>query len=913
MSTKIDLDKNKPLKKYQQKKLLYYLLAFFIPFFIISVAYIFQRVYPIGDRHILTIDLYHQYAPFLRELRSKLLHGDSLFYTWTGGLGFNFFAVITYYLASPFNLLLLLFKESQLSDAVLLITILKIGASGLAFYLYASKSQGLHSYFLVAVSTSYALSAYSLAYSWNIMWLDTIILLPITALGLERLVLQRKYLLYIISLAMVMITNYYTGFFVCIFLLLYYFVIQTRKKERALANYKQYKRFNDFLTFAGASVLAAGIAAVTLLPTVLALAKTSASGDTFPNDFLFFEPFLDFTSRFLTLSPLSIRDGMPNIYMGVITLFFIPLYFLNKKIKAGEKTAHIVIILFLLFSMNNNYLNFIWHGFHYPNQLPYRNSFLLVFLFCSMLIEVYRHWDFKAEIKWYRILSVAIIALLFLQKIDGDTYSQEMILVSAVLLFVYALILNSGQNSHINKRFISGMLLFVISIEMLINSVIAINSIAENEYYGTRDGYKAGDLPLAIEQKVQDIRSENILNRASLWPDKTVNDPMLYGYPGLTVFASTYPKAPVQFFKKIGYDNNGINSYQNTGSNIIMDSLFGLNYKMTSNERCEQISFYDELSRDEFLTLYKNPYALPLIYYVPNSAYNLMLSEDTTALANQRSFIQALGGDPGILVSNDIDISMGLGNTTEKLNMNRFKIDQESGFSGSRNISFDFTAEQDGYYTLAWNAQSIKFSSVKYLTAPASEAEQENKTFSTDEISLSRKDTSLSDLGYLEAGMTGRVTFNLNDDSGDSGSLELEVARIDQNKFSAFIDSLRPGEAAVHYQKDNAIEADLTAPQNGYALFTTTYDTSWQFKVNGEKVKAIPFDNAMLLIPVQKGDNHIEAKFIPDGFYLGLSISIAAICILIMLPKILAAIEQYKKKKQLQIEQIADDLNSKIK
>lgn len=889
----LEINENSINKKTKKLYWQYYALAFLIPLFIITLSYALQGVYPLGDRHILTIDLYHQYAPFFRELRSKLIEHQSLFFTWTGGMGFNFFSVITYYLASPFNLLLLIFKESQLSDAVLLITVLKIATSGLAFYVFASASQRLHSWFNVAVSTCYALSSYSLAYSWNIMWLDTIILLPIVILGLERLIFQKKHLLYIISLTLLIMTNYYTGFFACIFVGLYFLIVVTREKNRCDFTKKKHNLLFSIIQFVFSTIVAVGISAITLLPTIQALVKTSASGDKFPDSIEFFEPFIDFISRLLVLSPLSIRNGMPNIYMGVLAIFLIPLYFLNKRINSNEKNLHIGIIIFLIISMNNNVLNFVWHGFHYPNQLPFRNSFILVFLLCSMMVQAYRQWDFRINMKWYQILAVSIFLLLLLQKIDGETYSFDMILISGILLFMYAMIFNSGKNIKISKQFMSSILLIIVSIEMLINSSIAINSISENEYYGTRDGYLAGDVPDSIREKVEYIRSENPLYRASMWPDKTVNDPMLYGYPGITIFASTYPEEPVQLFKEIGYDNNGINSYQNTGSNIILDSIFGLKYKIVKNERNEQVSYYEELQKDDFTTLYENPYALSLIFEVPNQASNTMLSVDSTAFKNQKTLIQTLGGDPSMLEIKGVDVSLGLGNTTEKSNPHRFQVNKESGFKGQRNISFDFIADEAGYYTSAWNASGIKFSNVKYLTSKSGAEQFEN------EISLSRKDTSISDLGYLDKGTTARITFEINDDSQDTGSIEIEAARINEQKMISLLETLKQGESQVTYHNDNQLTAKLNAKNNGYALFTTTYDNSWNITVNGEEVEVLPFDNSLILIPIKQGENVIEAKFVPSGFTQGLIISFLSIMILIIFPYVQKIIIKRKLDKQI--------------
>ncbi len=903
---KVELSEVKQTEPKLRKKLssksdrsIYYLASFFIPMVVMLAAYAIQTIYPFGEKHILTIDLYHQYAPLLRELRDKILSGDSLFYTWTGGLGFNFFSAFTYYLASPFNLLLLLFKESQLSDAVLVITLLKIAFSGLGFYIYASRSSKQNQWFYVAISCSYALSAYSLAYSWNIMWLDTIILLPLLILGLEKLIKDKSVFLYIVSLSLILLTNYYTAFFVCIFLIFYFFVlfIKIRDEKRKTLNQENYaeiitnktpKRhefWDSLFRFGYSSILAAGISAVTLLPTIKALMRTSASGDVFPDAFSFFEPFIDFSSRLLTMSSLSIRDGMPNIYIGCIVFLILPLFFINKKIPSATKISHALLMFFLIFSMNNNVFNFIWHGFHYPNQLPFRNSFLMVFLLCSISITAFNNWEYKANTKWYKILLIWIMIFLLLQKVDPDVYAIELILVSGLLIFIYTMILNSGQKT--GRRFVSGLLCFVIVIELAINTVAGISSISENEYYGSRDGYKAGAYPEAIGKLVNQIKQEDPNFRASLWPDKTVNDPMLYGYPGITVFASTYPEEPVQFFKKIGYDNNGINSYQNTGSNIILDSIFGLHYKMVNKDRDEQNSFYDKVGEEGDAILYKNKYALPIFYYVPRQMNDLHLSDQISSMNNQKSLIKALGGNQDMLRIIDPELSLGLGNQVTNQMNNKYSITKEAGFSGSRMICYDFTAPENGYYTFSWRSTGLKFDQVymKRSNPDILQTEDREETFQDEKQQLSRKDTSNSDLGYFEKNEKARITFEFGSKSSDNGTLQVEAALIDENLFSDWISGLEKYSVSPTYHKANLLTAELELPEAGYALFSTTYDSAWNIDVNGRKADFKPLDNALILVPLEQGKNYIRFQFIPDGFSLGLIIS--GISILIILATVI--------------------------
>ncbi|MDD7218554.1 MAG: YfhO family protein, partial [Blautia sp.] len=51
----------------------YIIAAFFCSALIMSVIYAIKHIYPFGDQTLLKVDLYHQYAPYLEELRSRIL------------------------------------------------------------------------------------------------------------------------------------------------------------------------------------------------------------------------------------------------------------------------------------------------------------------------------------------------------------------------------------------------------------------------------------------------------------------------------------------------------------------------------------------------------------------------------------------------------------------------------------------------------------------------------------------------------------------------------------------------------------------------------------------------------------------------------------------------------------------------
>ena len=166
--------------------------AFFLPMLIFLLILFRNQIVPFGETTLLYSDLDSQYIEFMDEYRRVLLGQGSFFWSWHAGLGMNFFAIIAYYLASPFNLLLALFPENQLPLAVTVITALKLGFIGAAFALHLQrhyKTRGTH---VVLCAICYALCAYSVGYAFNIMWLDAMIWMPMLCTGIDRLLDSEK-------------------------------------------------------------------------------------------------------------------------------------------------------------------------------------------------------------------------------------------------------------------------------------------------------------------------------------------------------------------------------------------------------------------------------------------------------------------------------------------------------------------------------------------------------------------------------------------------------------------------------------------------------------------------------------------------------------------------------------------------
>src|SRR5699024_4605102 len=247
----------------------YYLGAFFLNLVIISAIFAYFKLVPFGSNNFLSSDLGTQYLTFLTELRRQLTSGNLHFYLFSQSLGDNFFPVMSYYLLSPFNLLLVFFSPMGVPAAANIIIMLKISSMGVAMAYFLKEYSKEIKFTNYIFTLAYSFCGFVASYFYDLMWLDALIMLPLVAIGVMRVIKEQKYVLYYCSILLAIIFNYYLGYMLCIFSLCFF--IYTGLETNLFHQKNKWKIIGNYLT---TSVLAGLSSAVVLLPTLVGMMKT---------------------------------------------------------------------------------------------------------------------------------------------------------------------------------------------------------------------------------------------------------------------------------------------------------------------------------------------------------------------------------------------------------------------------------------------------------------------------------------------------------------------------------------------------------------------------------------------------------------------------------------------------------------
>ena len=825
------------------------LIAFFVPVLVMICIFVQRGIFPFGERCFLRTDMYHQYAPFFSEFQYKLRTGGSLLYSWDVGMGVNFAALYAYYLASPLNWLILLCPKKFIIEFMTIMIVLKIGLSGLSFAWYLKKHSQNCILGVGFFGIFYALSGYMAAYSWNIMWLDCILLFPLIVYGLERLVKEQKGMLYCVTLGLSILSNYYISIMTCLFLVLYFIALLIMEKPGPVRKY-----VDSCVRFGIYSLLSGGLAAGILLPEIYALQSTASGDFDFPKAWSSYFPIFDMIARHIGNVETEIGlDHWPNIYCGVAVFLFFLLYLACKKIAVKEKAVYCGLLLIFFASFSINALNFIWHGFHYPNSLPCRQSFIYIFLMLFICFRAYMYLD-ETPKKHIAIAfwGSACFVLLAEKLVTQEHFHFIVYYVAIIFLAAYAGLMYLYKDG---KRTVCGFLaLTLVAIEASINmSVTSVTTTSRESY--TSDNEEVRILKDSLQPASDFYRVEKKTR-------KTKNDGAWMNFPSVSLFSSTANADLSKFFKKLGCESS-TNAYSITGSTPFVDSIFSVKYALYS-EAVSNTELMMYLRESCGTYLYENLYTLPLGFVLSSDIEENWQYEMDNPAEVQNDLCLVSGAD---------EVLVDAGGTVNK-------------------NTFTFTPDETGeYYVFVMNKK------VKTVKA---ELPTGQKSFSNVDRGY------LLELGTLAPGTEVKLTA---DEAGEQ--LNAIAYRFSEDAMIQVYDRLNQSPMHLTSWKDTKLSGTVSAAKAGMLFTSIPFDKGWTVKVDGEKVETRKAFGAFLAIDVSAGDHVIDFSYFPKGLKTGGLISGGSIVILILLWFLRREMERREARKRMEqirnMQQEAED------
>ena len=828
-----------------------YLISFIIPLVIMAGVYLSQGIYWNSDTSPLLGDGFHQYVIFDLSLR-HILHGSgSLFYTFTSGLGLNFYALSSYYLGSFLSPLVYFFDVSSMPGAVYLSTLLKFGLIGLStFFSFSKIFKNIPALLRLALSTSYALMSFTVSQLEIKTWLDVFILIPLILTGLHLLITEKKRILYFTSLSILFIQNYYFGYMTALFLIGWYFCqLSWDFKSR------KYSFFDFFLT----SLLAGLTSFIMTLPTLFDLrthgekltAITKIKTDT--------SWYLDiFAKQFIGAFDTTKYGSIPMIFVGLLPFILTIVFFTLKSIKFHVKLCYATLFIIIIASFYLETLDLFWQGMHAPNMFLHRYAWIFSTLLIYISAEVLnRVKDIKL---WNVLFSMTFLLFGYLATIYFKNHYSFLtklnILLTLEFLVVYLLLLLALIKKMISLKIFSILILIFTVSEISFNASSQLNGITKEWGFASRSTYDK-DIP-SMEAILEYTKQQpDTFTRTEKLQTQTGNDSMKFNYNGISQFSSVRNRSASTTLDKLGFKSSGTNlNLRYANNTIIADSLFGISYNI-SETYPDKYGFHPSYQKDN-LTLYKNQFALP-IAFATQSLYKDVTFNDHT-LDNQTQFLNQIAG----------------------LNEEYFYPINHHTDSGDNVVNLNGTDTEDATisYSIEVPDNSQVYLSMTKINFSNDKKKQvdiivngEKKSFTTDNA------FTFFNLGYAEH----KQTFDIQVKFPGNAQVSFESPtfyRLDTKKYTEAIRKIKENPVEVSSYK-NKVTVNYKVKNETSIFFTIPYDRGWSAYQNGKKLQIQQAQTGFMKIDVPEGEGTITLSFIPKGFIAGASCSLIAIIVFI--------------------------------
>lgn len=855
-----------------------YLLLFLIciGFYMINMAV--EHVYPFGSRSFLYQDACDQYPGILKIFLEWLHSGDKGSFIWERGLGIDIVLNMFYYCMSPFNIIAIVLGPDRVELSMTLMIVLKascLAPAGLFFFRHSKirrfAEKGLSEKYITVISMMfgllYALNSYVVVYNHNVLWLDGLILLPFIAIAVEHLAEGKWQLRYTLLLACAFLFNYYFAFYICLFIVCYFFM-QDWKNAKNL--------WSGVCRFFGWSVMAVSIAGMVVLPSLYAIMNLSSCGNgDYSLPWYRISNLGMFVNSFYPLRQISTGYLFShNNYCGILVIMFFLLFLFGAGIKCSFKLRYTAVILFLTIGLNMVGLNYVLHGFTITHGLGNRFAFILVFF---ILMAGYIGMLRLQQVKVWQIISMSGIGItiflleLFLNKEDANSYSY-----AAVLLFgiSYLILLILYVRKSIRYTTCYVWMIVLLCIEIFANAWIQ------------------------MPQKYNDERLQSEIS-ASDWLTDYEQLQLAEGERKTALVSQNYmPYSDVNWYSSVAngsivdvFTSLGISRYQNIeytyrGVTPISRQFFNVRYVVTDetgvaggyrliDRKNEKIDFYeaDNLAGMGFLM------SKDVLDWSGTAK-----TEDTSDVFEKGSMAEN---------QNEL-VKLVTGHKITQNAFTRIDIPEDAvtsagmDITGQKNGEYSYISTNDVFSAITVNLTAEKDEDLYLECADTKPQCIEVKV--NDEVTVSTNYTDSADFYHVGQVKEGdavqirmyaiRIRLYTTAVKDQEGTKAFALYSLDQNVVKAFEEYTESHQMTFDGWADNTLNGHITTEESGILYLAVPYNKGFSAVVNGKKVAPVKIGTGLMGVPVEAGEHVITLTYNTPYLMAGICLSVIGILIL---------------------------------
>ncbi len=846
---------------------------------LMGIYYAFKGIFPFGTKVIAWCDMEQQVIPILMQFKDVLEGKSGMLYSTVNAGGMNFWGVFLFFISSPFSFLVAFIEKSEMMNFMNILVVLKMAVCALTASIYFnSEVKKLGTGFNVILSLMYAFCGFGLMYFQNVVWFDVMYLFPLLMIGLKRALRDNKPLMYIIVLSMFVAVNFYLSYMAVIFLIIeaYLYIkicLQEEKHSRAT------------VTFISSSFVAMLITAVFWLPSFLQYLNSGRGGSIVES--------INGSEMFS-----YIPDKLEVVICTAIIFVLLPIFcskqlrlFLNNR--ARQLTVTLIILLIPVFIEP---VNKMWHTGSYQ-CFPLRFGYMITLIGLTIIGYVLaKYKDIKAKKRglFYFIPAITVCAYICFVALNYTNITEKMkAYVSSLwtseeqiyhhlILFGFALVAFTVciifyKKGLIKKSFTVVLLSVVCLTEIFVNVSTFIGNAATEDVLFNQS--------MQLHEKISDegyyrVKTEKKYIHANMMG--------ALGYDTLAHYTSLTDGDYIFAMKKLGYSSYWMEVCSNGGTRIT-DAVLANKY--TIGSKGFESEYAELVYTDDLFNIYKNDLHLPVAIITNTDTNEMAELNFTDRVAIQKDYAERFLGNSDIVKEYEISERI---NVDYSYSENRHHIEIKNEKSDVSEISYKMNVK---------GTQELYFDLFDNLSTNIWEEQYNSVSVYVNGEMLERYYPNQLNNGILRLG-----TF-----TDESVTVDITVLqKIDVKSFGVFgIDldklneSIQNVKAVDVMHEGSGFYTECNGSEGEYLYLSIPYNKGFRITINGVKSEAIKVNNCFMALELNEGRNEIKIKFYPQGFVLGLYITIVGVAITILgvifRKKVKLGLEKLSKAKMLNI------------
>ena len=823
-----------------------YLISGGIVALILLFIFAIKGIFPFGSDFISWGDMHAQILALYYNFYDVVYEGKSLFIDFTSGTVSNTFANFSYYIFSPFTLIILLFKRVDIPQAVGLIVLSKMVLSAITCNYFLDKVfKKLNNFYKIMFSVLYALSTYNLSLYIITGWIDVVYLFPLVLYGLYCMFSENKIKLFIISLVLSIIFNFYIALMCIVFIffssLVYLYIYkkdQMKKKIMLLG-------ISVFLSVLCSSFI--------LVPTIIQIMSSSRMGFNF--------------SEIVNSRTGPITDKF--MFLTSTSAMLVSIILIIKKIKINKKFFKFFIPCILLITLPliiepiNKMLHFGSYVFY-----PYRYGFILILLLivgaCYSIeknnIKIEESKVKKIIAIFFTLISNFLIIMItfryyniFQKSVDTLSFSLNhksffiMVLIVFVNFVSYFVVFKlCNDKSKLKYVLLSLCLVVFTTSQAIVYIKIDADELTYHQIYDNLNYIYS----LKMDKGYHVKKNEAILFE---------NFGFVSNSASQDFFTSLTDNNMFNTYQYLGYDSNWMNT-SSSGSNIFMDGLLSNKYVLSEKKLSE--SLYEKVDATDSLYIYQTKFPISKGYILNK---NIDRIEEKDSFSYSNDFYSSMTNDEDKIF--EIDQNFKLNNLKEEAG--KVVVDDK---------------EKDSYFE---KRLDIKGKKIVYFEMLSSHINTEKiKLYNTFDIYINERllctYPTKESTGSLYLGLFDNESVNIKLYLKKNISIDksqLFIGLLDYNKLYSFFNN-NQDDIDIKYNS-NTINIKYDSDSKKTLFVPISYVSGMNAVNNNQETEIVKVFNSFIGIKINKGTNNISIKYYTPGLKIGLIISVIGLLLTI--------------------------------